>query len=215
MATKLQIYNGALRRLGNPLLVTLAENLSSRRYLDSVWDEGFIDYVLDRGKWSFAKRTEKITYSTTLIPQFGFKRAFAQPLDFIKLVAIWLNPECTVPLYWYNYEAGVFYTQQDTIYLQYVSNDSAYGGNYAVWPSAFTQYTQAYMAQQAAPFITNQSGKDLEKELIIAERMALTSDGLNKPIQVQKIGSWNQARLYAYPYNGIVGVTGGGSSGQG
>lgn len=212
MATRLQIYNGALRRLGNPLLTSLSENLSSRRYLDSVWDEGFIDYVLDRGKWSFAKRTERITQSTTLIPQFGLKYAFPQPIDFIKLVAMWQNPECTVPLLWYQYEAGVFYTQIDTIYLQYVSNDAAYGGNIALWPAPFTQYSQAFMAQQAAPFITNQNGGDLEKDLIIAERIALTSDGLNKPIQVNPIGAWNRARLYSYPYNGITGVVAGNGS---
>lgn len=209
MATKLQIYNGALRRLGNPLLISLAQETSSRRYLDNVWDEGLMDFVLDRGKWSFAKRTLRISFSTTLIPQFGLRYAFPQPDDFVKLVGIWIDSRARVPLLNYQYERGVFYADQDHIFLQYVSNDPTYGGNIAVWPNAFTQYVQTYMALQVEPFITNniRMNNELEKDLIIAERMALTSDGLNKPIQINPIGTWNRARLYSYPYNGVLGFT--------
>lgn len=217
MATKLQIYNGALRRLGNPLLVSLADENSARRYLDAAWDDGLIDFVLDRGKWSFAKRSLQITFSTTIIPAFGFKYAFEEPDDFIKLVSLWLDQNFLAPLRWYEYEAGIFYTNEDTIYLQYISNALTFGGNLARWPSAFTQYVQTYMALQAEPFITNSKtiNNELEKDLLIAERMALTSDGLNKPIQINPIGTWNRARLFNYPSNGVAGIAIGGNSSSG
>lgn len=210
MATKLQIYNGALRRLGNPLLTSLAEENTARRTCDSVWDEGFIDYLLDRGKWSFAQRTVKITYSTTIIPAFGLKYAFPAPLDFIKLVGFWQNNMETVTYFQYKFEAGIFYTDREDIVITYVSNDPTYGGNMSRWPNVFSQYAQSYMALQIEPMITNNNAtnKELTKDLLEAERMALTSDGLNKPIQVNPTGSWGRARLLANPlYSAVINPT--------
>lgn len=114
----------------------------------------------------------------------------------------------------YEYQTNVIYANVDTIYLQYISNSAQFGGNLARWPAAFSQFAQAYMAVQAQPTIVNSDSvaAKLEKELIIAERVALTSDGLNKPIQVNPIGRWNKARLYNYPANGITGLTVGNGS---
>lgn len=210
MATKLQIYNGTNRRLSNPRLVSLSQETSSRYFLDGIWDDGMIDYLLSRGKWSFAKRTLGMFPSTTLIPQFGFKYAYPQPIDFILLSSLWQDERSLVPLLRYKYQAGVFYSDFNKIYLDYVSNDVAYGGNIAIWPSMFTQYAQAYMASQAQPLICNSNvtDQDLTKDLVMAERMALTADGLNKPIQVAPTGSWGRTRLNGQPsYTGIMGAT--------
>lgn len=210
MATKLQIYNGALRRLSNPRLTSLTQEVSYRYFLDGVWDEGMIDYLLSRGKWSFAQRTLKMFPSTTLIPQFGFKFAYPLPIDYIFLSALWQDERSLVPLLRYKLQAGVIYSDFDVIYLTYTSNDDAFGGNYAIWPAMFTQYAQAYMASQAQPLISNSNttDQDLTKDLVMAERMALTSDGLSKPIQISPIGSWGRARLNAQPsYTGIMGAT--------
>lgn len=210
MATKLQIYNGALRRLGNPTLASLSDVNPGRYACDSVWDEGFVDFVLDRGKWSFAQRTEKITFSTTIVPAFGPCYAFQQPIDFIKLVGFWQDDWERVPYFQYKYEAGVFYTDREDIVITYVSNDPKYGGNFSSWPNAFSQYAQTYMALQIEPMITNSKtmNDELEDDLLKAERMALTSDGLNKPIQVSPTGSWGRARLLANPlYSAIIGPT--------
>lgn len=201
MATKLGIYNKALIALGDAVpLVSLSENRAARRFLDQVWDNGVVNYCLEQGFWSFATKTAKITYSTTIIPSFGFKYAFEIPNDFCAINGIWINDNLNTALEMYNFEGGVIYCDYDTIYLKYISNASNYGGNLARWSEAFSDWVGLRMAFEAQPLITNSLNMDanLDRAQQVAKLHALNLDKRNKQKKKIPMGSWVSARFDGY-----------------
>ena len=206
MATKLGIYNKALIALGDAVpLASLSENRLARRVLDQVWDNGVVNYCLEQGLWSFATRSIEITKSTTIIPAFGFQYAVEVPSDFCGLNSIWTDARFQNPLRVYNIEAGIIYSDFDTLYLKYVSNASNYGSNIAKWPEVFADYVGQRMAFEAQPLITNSLNVDanLDKAQQSAKLTALNWDKRSKQREDLPIGNWTKART---GYNRVWGV---------
>lgn len=197
MATKLSIYNGALALLGETPLSSLSEDRAARYWLDKAWDNGLIDYCLEQGQWYFATRSQKITQSTTIIPAYGYKYAFEIPDDFIGVIAVWLDSFFKVPLEDYQIQSGVIYSAFDTIYLQFISNSSTYGGNLARFPKSFEKYVQAEFALLAEPSITNSLSVNarIEREVIKRKRTAKNSDKRDKPEDVLPLSRWTKSRI--------------------
>lgn len=199
MATKLSIYNGALALLGETPLASLSENRSARYWLDRSWDDGLVNYCLEQAQWSFATRTLEMTYSTSIIPAFGFQYAFEVPDDFIELNSFWVDPWCQNPLDTYFFEASVIYAASDTIYMKYVSNDSNYGGNLARWPQTFTRYVECRLASLVQANITNSENTQAKidrseaKALMTAKNM----DKRLKPKDTLPLGNWTKSRIGA------------------
>lgn len=197
MATKLSIYNGALRLLGGTPLNDLAEDRSVKNWLDRAWDDGVINYCLEQGQWNWAIRTQQITASTTIIPAFGAKYAFELPNDFQGINSIWSDPYFNSSIVFYNLEAGVLYCEFDTIYLKFISNAATYGGNLASWPESFAKYVQARLALESEPNVTNSPSiyQKIEMEELRTYKIAKNNDMRNKPRQRVDAGNWVISRV--------------------
>lgn len=199
MATKLGIYNQALMALGDSVpLASLSENRAARRFLDIAWDNGALDYCLEQGLWGFATRSQKLTFSTSIIPSFGYQYAFELPDDFMGLNSAWIDDRFYTALNPYNGpEASIIYCDYATIYIKYVSNSINYGGNLSAFPQSFAQYLANYLAFQAQPLITNSLTVDdaLDKAQQKAKLTALNWDKRNKPREDLPIGNWTKARI--------------------
>lgn len=199
MATKLSIYNGALSLLGETPLSSLSEDRSARYWLDRSWDDGLINYCLEQAQWSFATRTLEMTYSTSIVPAFGFQYAFEVPDDFVELNSFWVDPWCQNPLDTYFFEASVIYAASDTIYMKYISNDSNYGGNLARYPQTFTRYVECRLASLVQANITNSENTQAKidrseaKALMTAKNM----DKRLKPKDTLPLGNWTKSRIGA------------------
>lgn len=197
MATKLTLYNGALRELGERRLSSLTENAESRRVLDSVWDEGVVRGCLEAGMWTFALRTTRIDYSPSIEPDFGYSRAFDKPNDFVRTTQVCTDEFFTNPLTDYTDEAGYWFSDNDEIFVQYVSDDSSYGNDYSRWPQNFVTYVQLVMAEKAAMGITR--NKQVRDDCIALSARALTralsTDAMAKPTKFAPRGSWTVARM--------------------
>jgi hypothetical protein len=200
MATtsRLTLYNGALRLLGETPLASLAENREARRMLDAVWDDNVVDRALEAGDWLFATRSMMYDYSPSVEPEFGFRRAFDKPTDWKRTSALASDEFFTNPLTdrQYNDEAGYWYADLDTIYVKYVSNDSAYGGALSRWPQAFVKYVQAIMAAEITLTLAgNKTSRD--DMLAIAERQLTDAASKNAMAAGAKFpprSGWVQAR---------------------
>ena len=197
MATKLQIYNTALRYCKERKLATLNETGEKRRLLDDVWAEGGVDYCLEDAMWKFATRTMRIDYDTTIEPEFGHVRAFKKPSDWVLTAAMCSDEYFDVPLTRYTHENDYWYADIDEIYVKYISNHTDYGYNLGLWPKSFQNYVSAYFANEIVGKLTGGNTEtiaEVEERLEKNRLKAKNRDAWNQPQQFPAPGSWVSSR---------------------
>lgn len=194
--SRLSLYNGALRELGERSLASLVENREPRRVLDGVWDAGAVDACLQAAQWRFAKRTVQLTPEAGMAPEFGYQNAYQRPSDLIRTTSLSSDEYGNSPLTQYTYEAGFWFADVEPIYVGYVSNGASYGGDYSLWPANFTRYVETYLAWMSCTRITQDATKydKLEKLVQKREREAASTDAMEGPTVFPPVGSWVRAR---------------------
>lgn len=200
MTTQLSLYNGALRILKERKLASLSENREPRRLLDDVWGdgqtEGAVKYCLQMGQWTFASRTVQLDYSPSVEPPFGYRYAFDQPEDMVRVCGIWSDEYLTAPVLRYIDERHFWCTDWATIFVTYVSNDLEYGADLSLWPESFAKIVEAYLAKEIAGNLTQGETRIAiaNKAWEEAEIKAKSLDAMNKPTAFPPPGSWVQSR---------------------
>lgn len=200
MTSQLGLYNGALRLLKSRKLASLTENCEPRRLLDDAWgdgqNDGAVKYCLQMGQWTFATRTVQADYSPSVEPPFGFKYAFDQPDDMVRVCGIYTDPACTQPLLQYTDERRFWYADLSTIYVSYVSNGLEYGADLSLWPESFAKMVEGFLALEIAGNLSQS-----ETLIALAEKNwkqvkidAASLDASNKPTKFMPQGSWGRAR---------------------
>jgi hypothetical protein len=197
MATRLGVYNEALRLCGSRQLANLSENREPRRLLDAAWDANAHDSWLEQADWNFAIRATKIGADPSFTKQWGYTNAFNHPEDMVRPAGIYADEYMEVPLREYLDEGKFWFTEAfDIIYVQYVSNLSTAGGDLGLWPASFAKYVAAFLAVEIAPNIKNDVDTGtLMKILERRERDAKAKDGLRQPSKDLPMGSWKRSRL--------------------
>lgn len=196
MATRLGIYNAALRECGERKLASLSDDYAPRYMLDDVWSEGFVREVLMQGQWSFATRSIELAADDDTETQFGYAYAFVQPTDIVRTVAFCSDARFDTPMTSYQVEAGYWYADVDPLFVRYVSDDAGYGGDLSTWPEDFTRYAELRLAWRILPRLTGskadraQIAKDAKKALLDAR----SSDAMEKPTQFMPRGLWTSSR---------------------
>lgn len=196
MATKLSLYNEALRICGERKLASLTEDREPRRLLDDVWDEGAIDYCLEQGQWNFAIRSAKLEYAPSIDPAFGYQYAFERPIDFVRLAAFCSDEYYNVPLTQFSEEGGFWFSDLDEIYIKYVSNDASYGTDYSLYPQTFVRYVAAYLASEIIDRLTQNNSLWDKTYRLMQKRLidARSKDAMNEPTQFPPTGRWVSSR---------------------
>ena len=196
MATRLSLYSGALRTLGERALASLSEEREPRRLLDDAWDNGAVDYVLSTAQWRFASRAVELVPEDDIETSFGFVNAFQRPIDHVRTTGLCADEFFNCPLEEYSYEAGYYYADVNPIFLRYVSNHADFGGNLADWPAAFTIYAQLYLASQIIGSLTSAKIEPaaLDKMLRKARTEAASTDAMESPTTRPPAGTWVRSR---------------------
>lgn len=197
MTTKLDVYNGTLRLCKERRLASLAENREPRRLLDDAWDSS-VRKCLQMGQWAFGTRTQRLDYTPSIEPDFGYRRAFNQPDDMVRVTAICSDEYFNCPLLQYADERHYWYADLDTIYVRFVSDDADYGLDLSLWPESFVQYLQADLADEIVGNLTGADSAKVEKATKKAKTQALSLDAMNKPTTFPPPGSWVSARQNGY-----------------
>jgi hypothetical protein len=194
--SRLQIYNGALRLLGERILGSLTENRECRRVMDDAWSNGLVDYCLEQGQWTFATRSQRIDYDPTSSPDFGYQYVFQKPNDYIQTCAVCSDDRFSNPITQYTDEAGFWYSDLQTLYVQFVSDDVNFGNNLGIWPQTFGNFVQATLAQQVAPRLTQSKEKreEIDREAKKAKLEALNKDARKNPAKFMPRGKWSRSR---------------------
>lgn len=196
MPSKLSLYNGALREVGERKLSSLSENREPRRVLDSAWDDDAVKTCLAAGLWNFATNSIQIDYSPSVEPSFGYSRAFDKPAHWVRTAAVCEDEYFNVPLIQYKDEGAYWYSDLDTLYVQYIDSSTSFGLDYAKWPANFTRYVEFFLAARICMSLTqSQTKKDtLERDAEIWLTKAKSSDAMDEPTKFLPEGSWARAR---------------------
>ena len=196
MTDRLSLYNQALLLCGEGGLASLTENREPRRLLDTAWDGGAVRFCLAKGMWIWATRTVQLDYDPSIEPDFGYKYAFDKPDDYIRTAGVGIDQYLDSPLTRYSDEVGYIWCDLQTIYMQYISDDTGYGFNYAGWSDSFTNYVVAYLASLIVYRLTQSENKIVmvKKELKESYKDAITENGMNMPPRFIPQGRWASAR---------------------
>lgn len=205
MASRLSLYNDALLLFGQRALTSLTEATQARYLLDQVWDNGGVDACLSEGQWTFAMRAVQVDYDSDIDPSFGYNRAFTKPTDWILTSAVCADEFFRVPLTRYVDETGYWYSDIDTIYVRYVSNDSLYGANIGSWPKSFTEFAAAHFVSEVIFGMTGDVDKvkmfknpENPKHSIRGRALlnAKSICAMSGPTKFLAQGSWTTARTF-------------------
>ena len=202
---RLALYNAALLLAGERFLATLAEDREPRRLLDAVWNTNGVNYCLEQAQWWFAMRTVMIDEDPAITPTFGYRKAFTKPTDYISTSAVCSDEYFQVPLTRYAFEPGEWYADITPIYVKYVSNDAAYGGDIANWPATFCDYVAAYFASRIISKLAGDKSSQLAALfgppgnprsgiLHMTLHAAKNKAAMTQPTQFPAQGNWSRAR---------------------
>lgn len=197
MATKLNVYNGALRILGARSLASLTDNRDERRELDALWaGNEAIDRCLAAGQWNWATRAVRIPYDTNVTPAFGYTHAFEKPEDFVRTTHFCWDEMFRSPLTDYMDAGTHWYAEPEEVFVRYVSKANDLGANLGVWPIKFTDYVEAYCASQIALRVTESLKKQEMAEALARKALieARSWDAMEGPTQELPAGSWVNSR---------------------
>lgn len=198
-ATKLSIFNGALRLLKeSPLTQNEVTNNTREpaRLLNAVWSDGGVEDCLEAGQWKFAKRAVLLDYSPSVEPDTdfgGYEFVFQKPEDFIRTCGIWTDGSQAQSLTDYREENSYWLANLESIYVTYVSDDAAFGFDYSLWPQSFRKFVHAHFAAEIAGPLTSQ-GKELLQLRKMMLREALSIDGMADPTKFLPTGNWVKSR---------------------
>lgn len=200
--TQLSLYNGALRLCRERKLSSVTESREPRRLLDDAWGDGgatggAVKHCLQLGQWTFATRTAMADYSPSIEPTFGFRYAFDQPDDMVRLIGLCQDEYFKVPLLDYVDERGYWYAPLQTIYVRYVSNDPDYGLDMSRWPESFIKLVEAYLANEIVGNLTQSSSSikdDIARQLKEEQTAARSVDAMNQPTRMLPQGNWVSSR---------------------
>lgn len=196
MASKLSIYQGACAAIGSRKLASLTEDRLTRRELDGVFSRGGIRTCLKQGQWNFAMRTVRLDYSPSVEPDFGLRRAFDKPTDWVRTCGVASDEYFKCPLTEYVDESEFWYADLDEIYVRFVSDDTDYGMDYSKWPEDFTRYVEAWFGLQIHDRVINNANKkeQLKDEVKKLLAGAKARDAMDEAAAFLPQGSWVSAR---------------------
>lgn len=198
MTTQLSLYNQALFLLKERDLSSLASGSSreaSQKFLDVIWDAGAVDYCLSQAYWNFATRTVQISFDPDVTPSFGLKYAFNKPSDWIKTAAVCIDEYFRVPTLEYEDKNDRWFSDNQNLYIKYISNDSSYGGDLSLYPEAYEKFVAAYLAKETASRITGDGDFDsINAKYLLRYGEAKRYDANNQPTKMPASGNWVTSR---------------------
>lgn len=186
MADKLDIYREALRHIGAERLVSLTEVRPERVLLDDVWSSA-ARHVLSEGLWNFATRTAALDYDEDSAVYIGFNYCFTKPTDLVRTAGVSQDGQFNDGFETWKDEGNFIYANITSLYLEYISDDPAYGMNLGLWTEQFTRAVAAYLAFQIAQPVTTSdtlrnSMWQLYKRLLKdAKALDATEDRIRRP----------------------------------
>lgn len=192
--TQLQLYNKALRHIGERKLASLTESRESRRYLDDEYNDTVL-LCLRRGNWNWATRAIEIDSNSAIEPAFGYQSGFPKPSDWLRTTVVSTSETFDPPLRNYQDQNGYWLANADTLYVRYIS--STIGFNLGIWPVDFAEYVGAALARTIVSRVTQNDalGDRVEMREEKYWKRAQANDAMDQPPAPWPLGTWTTSRI--------------------
>ena len=208
MATRLTVYNEALRLIGEQPLAAISDDVPSKYSLDESWEDVVLD-SLSRGIWNFALKTQTFSPDATVPPLPGYMSGFRKPDDWLFTVAASEVPDLRD--YYFSDQDGIlkdsggfWYTDTGTVTIEFASTDSAEDAGLANWPPLFARLVAANLALDVANRLTQSNTIIQSLEVEVKKRLlrAKSRDARDEKEARVRPGNWVRAqRGYANRLN--------------
>lgn len=161
-----------------------------------MWSSNGVKTCLELGQWNFAMRTIQIDYDSGIEPSYGYNRAFEKPDDWVLTSSVCSDEFFRAPLTRYVDESGYWYSDLDTIYVRYVSNDTGYGGDLNKWPESFREFVEAHFASKIILKLSNSEDELKCVEMLRMKflKTAKSRAAMAEPTSFPARGQWGLAR---------------------
>lgn len=199
MASKVEIANRALTKLGQARITSFSDDSKAARAVSAIWDT-LRDAELRARRWSFAIKRDSIA-ALSSTPSWGFDYEYQLPSDFLALIEIDegydvanLNDYIGTPAAPYSIEAGKILTDLEApldIRYAYRVTDTAQ------WDATFVEAFACRLAMELAEDMTQSNSKrqlafDEYREAI---RAAVRANAIERPPVALPDDSWMLSRL--------------------
>lgn len=190
MATKLSIYNEALRAIGDLRLSSITDDTEARYVLEDAWED-CVKFVFTEGLWNFATKTQLLTADLGQEPIPGFSYTFDKPLYWVRTITISPNSLFTDEAV-YRDEGNKIYANFDQLYIRFISSEKSDDIQIENWPPTFAKLVAACLARNCAERL---SGSGNKAEALAADykevlASAKNKDALDQSKMVLRPGSW-------------------------
>lgn len=192
-----KIYNDALMILGLARIVSNTDDSLRKNQLDIARDSEVVEAMLEDMAWQFGLETKESFFNPAIEPEFGQPRAHDKPADMHRLNGVWVDEYRQYPLVNYIDEGAFLYTDYETIYIEFVSND--FLADPAQWPSYFKRLLAARLAIDAGPSIPGSNMDNAKWQYEDRRQEALSTDAMRSPPTHLVQGSWSRSRDNRYP----------------
>lgn len=155
--TRLQVYNEALSRMGQPRLEALTQTNPVVRALNDQFT-ACVRWVLERAPWQFAARTLTVAADASA-PLDGYASAIPKPVDWVKSLDLATDAALTIPLTNYSDQGRYWFCDPAAITVRFVSMDPACGLDVTLWPAAFSEAVACRLAEECCLRLTGDAAR--------------------------------------------------------
>lgn len=188
------IYNDALLIMGLDEITANDDDSNRRAKLDRALNANLVESLLEDTGWVFGLTSTKIEYNASVEPSWGYNRAHDKPSDLHRLNGIYHDEYMRSPLKYYMDEGNYWFTDEDTIYIQYIS--TSFLTNPSNWPAYFAKLVAARLAKDAAMSLAKE-GANVDysnKEYEDRKSSAMSNDAMISPPRMISRGNWTSSR---------------------
>lgn len=193
MPTKLNVFNGALLILAQPIMVSPFDVREDGKLLRERW-EAAVNAAYEIGDWNSAIVRKKLSQSATA-PEWGYKYYYPLPPDFVRMVQINSTGQRHDDDIEYQIEGKGIATDASDIYIRYVSSELLVlvPGE---WSQSFADYVSASLAFLVAPKINASQLQAASQIMEQRRKVALAVDAVQSPPEIRKPGNFVRAVRY-------------------
>ena len=195
MASKTEICNLALVRLGAPPIENITDLTKTAIVLNSNYDT-IRDIVLRDHPWNFATRRVELARLADA-PAWGFSYAYQIPGDCLRILGI-QNPDSTDgddidPTMVYKVEEDKLLTDEETVALKYIYQTTVAG----YYDSRFCSAFASRLAAEISYYITGSPTlkQELMKEYMMEIVGARSIDAQENPADMVEDNRWGDSRI--------------------